>query len=380
MNKNFFYVLIFILYIIVFQFCESKLGEKTSHNYDLLVNRNVITEYSGEGIYMKHFLYSVDSEENVYIANRKSKSIKKYNKKGNLLCNFGRRGEGPGEFPSITKFCINEKGEIIVLANSKLIIFDSDCKFKTIVRVPIKKIKGYIYDLKSISDDKILFSVGVMKNKYNYIIFNYKNMKTKILRTDKNRIYPDNIIPAYLLHFTPDMGVGNSGRIYIADSYYYKIYVYSDSGELVKSFSKVYKNVKVNFKKDFKLPKGVKVSKAEKTIKNKKEETSKKAGGKFLYYPAILALNIENEKIYVWTNETDNKGRYIIDIYDRNFKYLYQRSFYNYRLKNEVYIINDYVFIPKAPKRSLEFSSVGRGINNYLILNSEKIYKYKILQ
>ncbi len=58
--------------------------------------------------------FDIDSEGNIYISNRRSSEnvLYKFDKGGNFVMAFGKKGQGPGEIQSILYFCINSNDEI----------------------------------------------------------------------------------------------------------------------------------------------------------------------------------------------------------------------------------------------------------------------------
>lgn len=71
----------------------------------------------GEIILYQPGYYAVNEEENIYISDRSDMSIKVFDKEGNYLGTFGRKGEGPGEFKRI--------GEMHFFPNGKLLVHDN---------------------------------------------------------------------------------------------------------------------------------------------------------------------------------------------------------------------------------------------------------------
>ncbi|MFZ5517832.1 MAG: NHL repeat-containing protein [Candidatus Zhuqueibacterota bacterium] len=68
----------------------------------------------------------VDSESNIYVLDSGNNRIVKFNKDGHFLLEFGRSGQGPGEFIHPTAFDIDSCNQIYVLdgSNYRVQIFD----------------------------------------------------------------------------------------------------------------------------------------------------------------------------------------------------------------------------------------------------------------
>jgi len=47
------------------------------------------------------------------------------------------------------------------------------------------------------------------------------------------------------------------------------------------------------------------------------------------FWPAVFGINILEFDIYVWTSNQDKEGKFITDIYDKDFKKKAKSSFYN---------------------------------------------------
>jgi len=71
------------------------------------------------GKFYDPFYLSVDSANNIYILDKISSSIKKFDSKGNFLTTFGRKGQGPGEM--IGPMCL-------MYHNNKIFVRDSELR------------------------------------------------------------------------------------------------------------------------------------------------------------------------------------------------------------------------------------------------------------
>ncbi len=101
----------------------------------------------------------------------------------------------------------------------------------------------------------------------------------------------------------------------------------------------------------------------------------KKGGGIYEYYPAIIGINIDNKRIFVWSPKRAG-DKYIIDIYNNSFKLLDRRSFFNYTI-NRVIIKNGFLYIPDIipPKGETISRIMGMAYNLGV---SEKKLKFKL--
>lgn len=69
---------------------------------------------------------TIDNDLNIYILDRSSCTVKKYNKNGRYITTFGGKGKGPGEFMHPRRMAINNKGEIYVTDDGikRVTVFD----------------------------------------------------------------------------------------------------------------------------------------------------------------------------------------------------------------------------------------------------------------
>jgi hypothetical protein len=61
------------------------------------------------------------------------------------------------------------------------------------------------------------------------------------------------------------------------------------------------------------------------------------------YFPCISGIDIDGNRIYLWTPHQDDKKQYIIDVYDLNFKYNCSTAYYN-RIGDNLEVIRNNKF------------------------------------
>jgi hypothetical protein len=71
-------------------------------------------EESGEFYFSEIRDVAVDDEENIYVLDFKEPFIRVFDKSGNRLWTFGKRGQGPGEIQGPTNLCLTPRGELLV--------------------------------------------------------------------------------------------------------------------------------------------------------------------------------------------------------------------------------------------------------------------------
>lgn len=156
-RKNFFF-----LFLLLFISCTS--NKKEIDNFEkgkpIEVNQNLIIgnseqpdEYQlGDPIGIR-----TDSLGNIYIADRATLKIKKFNREGLFLKTIGKRGRGPGEFYDINSFELTAKGDFFIVdkGNIRYTIVGHDGKELFSKKIDISKWQFYPKQI-SFLKDKII--------------------------------------------------------------------------------------------------------------------------------------------------------------------------------------------------------------------------------
>jgi hypothetical protein len=69
-------------------------------------------------VFSEFISFTVDGQGNMYVLDRRGKTVRKFDKKGKYLLSFGREGQGPGEFTF--------PEEIRLLSNGQLMVFEGE--------------------------------------------------------------------------------------------------------------------------------------------------------------------------------------------------------------------------------------------------------------
>jgi hypothetical protein len=104
---------------------------------------------------------ALDSEENIYILDRKNYRIQKFDKDGNFLKSVEtRKGEGPKEISLIFGMAVTDKGKIYALDSSgtKMLIFNEGGEFLYSFRIDFRAV-----NITSYSEERVLV-LGMNKN------------------------------------------------------------------------------------------------------------------------------------------------------------------------------------------------------------------------
>jgi sugar lactone lactonase YvrE len=197
--------------------------------------------------YKKVRRFYVDRQGSIYIPDLGLLRIDKFDSDGNYLFSFGRKGEGPGEFPmGIGSFAVDSKGRLITNLYDKqvMIIFSADGKRAEERKIP-KEMKLFIVEMEMDDQDRLyllLFSpqkMGYILGWYDYIDHTFTPIHEDYQRTRLD-----------FMDLMPDFTFDPAGNIYITDTIEYKIFKYSPEGKLLRIFSKEMAKHKI-VEKDF---------------------------------------------------------------------------------------------------------------------------------
>jgi len=265
--------------------------------------------------------FDTDSEGNIYVIQWQAREnfIFKFDKEGNYLVSFCKKGQGPGEIEYGGNVLVNPKGEIIAKDPSKRRFALYDRKGNFLNETQMKKVNSMVplengkYFVLWIEDTPELRKrwVGVSNSEFENIkeldFFQFPNpinVKSPINRdrlvyaVSKDRIY-----------------IGNSERGY-------EIQVYDLDGNLMQKIRKEYEPVEVleDYKKSYfeRFPEGYPLLDKLYFAKN---------------WPAFRNIFADDEgRLFVLTHEEGiNPGEYMYDIFNSEGVFVGRTSLWNYR-------------------------------------------------
>jgi len=265
--------------------------------------------------------FDTDPEGNIYVIQWQAREnfIFKFDKEGNYLVSFCKKGQGPGEIEYGGNVLVNPKGEIIAKDPSKRKFALYDRKGNFLNETQMKKVNSMVplengeYFVFWIEDTPELRKrwVGVSNSEFENIkeldFFQFPNpfnVKSPINRdrlvyaVSKDRIY-----------------IGNSERGY-------EIQVYDLDGNLMQKIQKEYEPVEVleNYKKSYfeRFPEGYPLLDKLYFAKN---------------WPAFRNIFADDEgRLFVLTHEEGiNPGEYMYDIFNSEGVFVGRTSLWNYR-------------------------------------------------
>jgi len=289
MNKKVYSLLVFFLVIFstISSFQKETLAEETNiiqKSDDIVVVSNQkipelkmrivfkeelsIGDVEGDENYMfgESVNFNTDEDGNFYVADYDAHRILKYDSEGKYLLAFGREGQGPGEFQSLSvpRFDKNNNLYITDARNRRISFFDKDGKYLKQIRMteihinPFINSKGLILANKFDTSEegntqKRTIIYGLFDDKFNLVVELYKDETEFPLPTGMDvSSMADYIGKVYsLLAFRPQVitKLANDDSIYLGYPDKYEINVYSQEGKPVRTITRKYDPIPVN-KKD----------------------------------------------------------------------------------------------------------------------------------
>jgi len=350
-------LLVLFLVLLSSSFLTSCL-EKKSHIPELIESREPIHTFgnSEAGPFYKFIWnYLVDPNmHRVYLWDYLSPdAIDAYDLNGRHLFTFGKRGSGPTDFLALYNAAVDSSGNLWINDSNRktLKVFSKNGEYLRNVSLPS--------EIQSIYIKKMIF------NRYDelYILGQDSEncisvWKLDLGKTDPKKLYEEGRRKRIaLIDFVPDIAVDKDSKVYITDSFDYTIHIYEREGKLIKSYSEKKRKKEPIEEGDFNIfDEGLRIVKfpSYREILDQLKGSSK-------YFPAIFGINIDDDFIYVWTSEMDEQRRYIINIYDRNFKKRGQACYFNFVKDNVAKIIEKKLYIPRIENYDLKITkNLGR--------------------
>jgi len=161
MRRIFFLLFVFCFLTLIYSFFGC--SKETRSKEFILREELSIGEESGDErcVFAGIENIALDSQESIYILDRKNYRIQKFDKNGNFLNSVKvEKGEGPKEVSLIFGMAVTEKGKIYALDSSgtKVLVFDEGGKFLYSFRIDFRAV-----NITSYSEEKVLV-LGLNKN------------------------------------------------------------------------------------------------------------------------------------------------------------------------------------------------------------------------
>jgi len=259
--------------------------------------------------------FEVDSEGNIYIVGFKNieNFINKFDRKGNFITSFGRRGQGPGELEWPSRPVVNGDKIAVTDGFKKLVIYSKDGRFLNEIRF-----KTRIFKVEPLKNGKYLIYMPKRKFKTpEYLPYSLSLCNSEFEEIKELDVYK---LPAMELQVLVPFFMWriSNGKIYIANEERgYEIWVYDLEGNLIRKIRKEYRPIVATdeFKAKFLGP--------------DYKEILKISKNKFpSYMPPLNYFFTDDEgQLFVMTYEKgENPGEYIYDIFNPNGIFIGRKS------------------------------------------------------
>ncbi len=311
------------------------------------------SEKIGLGVYDSIWSYVVDDKRFVYIADRANLRVDKFDPKGNYLFSFGGPAHAAVRFPGwIENNAVDAQGKLLAFSpvKRKFLFFSSDGgEFKEIAFFPGLN-KSFIKKMKFDRSGNLFILTYSKALGYMLLRYNLESGEYAVIHRDNKR--PRLSFKDLLPGFAFDA----EDNIYILDSIDYRVFKYSNRGKLLRTFFKETKKNRIR-EKDFNFL----MSRGRiRTVPNYKADW-KNLKGASRFFPAVSGIAIDGSRIYVWTSDQDEEKKYLLDVYDLDFKYLFTTSYYNVLGNDLVFIKEGRFYIPNIGSENSELKdSIGR--------------------
>jgi hypothetical protein len=189
----------------------------------------------------------IDSKGNIFVVDRASASVKKFDKNGNFIKSFGGKGTGPGEmqFPFMLAV-LNDTVYVADPAGSRIVKFDADGNFIENITLT----QGMPKYMQPVGNNRFICFIHSYRQNPNGLVM-YHNLTltdqqfrvTATLSEYQLEFNPADRWGDFLDRYTP-YAVGKD-TIFVADNTHehYKINAFDFSGQLLYSIKKEYRKI-----------------------------------------------------------------------------------------------------------------------------------------
>jgi len=302
-----------------------------------------IGEAEGDENYMfgRSIVFNTDGDGNFYVGDSDNNKILKYNPQGKYILTIGRKGQGPGEFQSLSVPRFDKDNNLYIAdsINNRISFFDKNGKYLKQIQMQERYFNLYINSRGFIVATKLNLSqeANIQKQTFIYGLFDDKfNLAAELYRNETEMALPTGIDESSLADFVAKaLSVGafrpqvrltlaNNDSIYLGYPEKYEINIYSPEGKIVKKITKEYEPIVVSEKdkESFLKIAGESLSASSPVFT---EDIKKKAFQKIKYpkyKPAYLSFTLmENGWLAVIVDSLE--GEYtLFDIFDQEGKYV----------------------------------------------------------
>lgn len=258
----------------------------------------------------------VDDEGNIYVLDSKEVCVKVFNKSGNHIKTFGKKGQGPGEMQFPGRMHLFSGKEIMIYdgANNRLSYYSLDGKF-------LREIPSGKYRLaRAIPDSRgnIIGQVSVFED--NKLSYEIKKFDPELNPIFEIATVEAGMISNVLNMMSPVISVRliRDDHIVWGNSLKYEIFVVDPKGKTIRKIVKDYDPVKIT-----------EVEKEEMT-KDRFGDEGVPSGFKLEfpknYHPFYYFICDDEDRIYVQTYEKDKRGDVHYEVFDAEGRYIVKFS------------------------------------------------------
>lgn len=312
-----------------------------------------------QGNYDAIWTYEIDKAGNVYVSNSNYYSIDKFDKNGCYLFSIGGIRHVAMNYPGwIERFTIDSNENIIAYSNApkqRFIKISPDGKDLKEYPINPELKHADIRKIKILPGGGLLLLAIVQENensRFRLIRYEPETGKYQVIHIYNNTT---GMLPSFI-SITPPFCVDAQGNIYAGDNIKYGVIKYSPEGKPVDRFFKDIPSNPIENSDGNYLTEPFRIRR----IPNfDAAQIQLKDGKGFL--PALFSIEIDNEKIFLWTSSQNLERKFIIDVYDLKWNYLYSISYYNFLPDNMVFIRDGKFYAPKMGCDDQEYKNmIGR--------------------
>lgn len=326
-------VLLVLLLLVTLSCVQNENGWKgTIEEKDgLIVVKNPIESIFGENIFQleeelsigksdneKDYLFenvssvAVDNEYNIYVVDSTACKVRVFTEDGIRLRDFGRRGQGPGEFDYPVGIQITSDNELCVSGSRYLIFFSLEGEFKRRINVAFHNLRPMLN-----SQGNIISRTDILGEKERLELNKYNKDGEKIITLVEMEIVRDlsKYDPYY--HFICYTVLKNDTVVWALNKKYELMFI-NQKDELYMRVEKKYSRIKLR-------QKNIDVIK-----RNQREDVSRTHIIPEFYPPISSIYSDDEGKIYVRTYEVDLENRGYYDVFTSEGKYISKVTLKNF--------------------------------------------------